>query len=205
MGTSPNSLRLIAFVVACVAALAAVCLWLWAPPPAELGRSHQEVDLTRASKTAEWEIARNNLKAIGLALGMYRADCDVKPPAQRRSLSDAGLPLDARAMLSIIPVERRFVNRNKDWLGRPSDATQFTLVIYGFANMHPDKLAQLLSTRGEDLPVISYSGIGTAYSSIEAYEAARSKTPIPGLVLRLNGEVAEVMNTFTDPFEFVQR
>jgi hypothetical protein len=150
--------------------------------------SSQEADekLNRLMAQYDWELAKENLKEIGRLVQIARRGRVTKPSSDWRTKEDTGLT-SVSGVLAGGSERLRFVEGQYVFVP-PGSNSQYFFIYDGLEIDHPpEEIAEILSGRGEDLPVL----LDAAMYDVGSLRRTSMKT-IKALVLRLNGEVSEV-------------
>lgn len=165
------------------------------------------VDIDSVTASYDWETAKSNLRMIGVALQQYRADCDVKPPSERKTYADAGLPPTQNDLTRLIPGSLSPITTRMNGPTRGGgiwavSGGAVVFCVYALISkpigpgLDPTTVPHILSVRGEELPIVVDDGMYTREELLSAVGR-----PLKVLVLRLNGNVEVARFT---PFEWQQ-
>ncbi len=159
------------------------------------------------SQGYDYEASISKLRRIGQALQLYREEWGVKPVAERRTYSDAGLPPSFTVLSSSAYSDKpwhldksvfRVASPQKPWDKSAMHFSPLYLPEMAQRVGYADRYAQALQSRGEMLPVLAdLNG-----NSVAEYAANRD---LRAVVLRLNGSVEVVEYSSTDQWDLWNR
>jgi hypothetical protein len=155
----------------------------------------------------DYEASIAKLRRIGQALQLYREEWGVKPVAERRTYSDAGLPPSLAVLYSPAYSSKPW-HIEKDYFKVAAPQKPFDKSAMHFVPLYlteefqrrgySERYVEALRGRGEMLPVFADLNA----NSVAEYAGDRN---LRAVVLRLNGAVEVVGYSSTDPWDLWNR